>query len=111
LVLQVVAEYGAVLKYAAYLLGHLDGLELSIEKDAPKANELINRKKYFTSIFEDLVACLRSVWATYGQWSGLQVFDPLKDVADKLLRVGGIEIEERPDGGAHVNVPFRPETM
>ncbi len=111
LVPQVVAEYGPVLKYAGYLLGHLDGLGLSIEKDAPKANELVNRKRYFTPIFEELVACLKSMWATYGNWPGLQVFDPLKDVADKLLRAGGIEIEERPDGGAHVNVPFSPETM
>ncbi len=110
LVPQVVAEYGAVFKYAGYLLGHLDGLGLSIEKDAPKANELVNRKKYFTPIFEELVACLKSMWVTYGNWSGLQVFEPLKDVADKLLRAGGIEIEERAEG-PYVNVPFGRETM
>jgi hypothetical protein len=111
LVPQVVAEYGALLKYAGYFLGHLDGLGLSIEKDAPKANEIINRKKYFTPIFEELVACLKSIWATYGHWPGLQIFDPLKNVADKLLQAGGIEIEDRASGAAYVRVPFSPETM
>jgi hypothetical protein len=111
LVPQVVAEYCAVFRYAGYLLGHLDGLGLSIEKDAPKAHELINRKKYLAPIFEELVTCLRSQWATYGQWSGLEVFDPLKNVADKLLRAGGIEIETLASGDPYVNVPCSPETI
>ncbi len=110
LVPQIVGEYGVVLKYAAYLLGQLDGLGLSFSTDAPKAFELVNRMKYFTAIFEELVACLKAMWATYGKWTGLQVFEPLKDVADKLLRVGGIEIEERAQG-PYVNVPFSLETM
>lgn len=38
------------------------------------------------------------MWASYRQWSGLEVFDPLKEVADKLLRAGGIEIENHASG-------------
>jgi len=110
LVPQIVAEYGGVLKYAAYLLGHLDGLGLSISKDAPKAHELVNRKTYFTTIFVRFAACLRAMWETYGHWSGLEVFGPLKEIADDLLRVGGIEIQERAQG-PYVNVPFTSDTI
>ncbi len=110
LVPQIVAEYGGVLKYAAYLLGHLDGLGLSISKDAPKAHELVNRKTYFTPIFVRFAACLRSMWESYGHWSGLEVFDPLKDVADTLLRAAGIEIQERAQG-PYVHVPFTSDSI
>jgi hypothetical protein len=80
-------------------------------KDAPKAADLVMRKTFFTATFESLAACLRSMWETYGQWTGFEVFDSLKDVAEELLRVGGIEIQPRPEGQFYVNVPFTLETM
>ena len=78
--------------------------------DAPKAGELVKRKYYLTPIFDAFTACLRSMWETYGHWTGFEVFDPLKDVAENLLRVGGIEIQQRANGKFHVNVPFTAET-
>lgn len=41
----------------------------------------------------------------------LDVFDPLKQLADDVLRAGGIDIQAPSDGSAHVSVPFTPETM
>jgi hypothetical protein len=48
---------------------------------------------------------------TYGQWKGLEVYEPLKQLADELLRVGGINIQPRADDGAYVHIPFSAETM
>jgi len=110
LVPQVVTEYGGLLKYGAYLLGHLDGLGLSVDKDATRAKELFNREKHIASAFDGLAGCVRSMWAGYETWLGLQVFNPLCELADKILRDGGIEIEERTEG-PYVVVPFSWETI
>jgi hypothetical protein len=105
LVQEVLTEYGGLFKYAAYLLGHLDGLQLSLDGNAPKAAELINRRKNLGRNFNKLSTCLKSMWATYESWPGFQVFDSLCEFADDVLRQGGIEIEDRAEG-AYVNVPF-----
>ena len=54
---------------------------------------------------------LRALHAAYGSWTGLDVFEPLKLLADDVLRAGGIDIQARSDGSAHVNIPLTPETM
>lgn len=41
---QIQVEYGAVLKYSAYLLGHVAGADLSFASAAPKAASLIESK-------------------------------------------------------------------
>lgn len=70
-----------------------------------KAAELVKRKAYLNPIFEKFAVCLRSMWGNYGKWAGLEVFDPLKDIAHDLLKVGGVDIQNRPQG-PYVNVPL-----
>jgi hypothetical protein len=36
---------------------------------------------------------------------------PLKQLAEELLKAGGIDIQSRADDGAYVHVPFSAETM
>ncbi|MGH9424804.1 MAG: hypothetical protein ACRD2L_00635, partial [Terriglobia bacterium] len=110
LVSELCERYGSLLKYAAYLLGHLDGLEQELSAAAPRAFELLEKTAYFRPIFERLSATLRSMHKTYGHWSGKEVFDPLYQVGESLLNSAGIEIQRRPGGAAYVNVPFTPQT-
>ncbi len=49
--------------------------------------------------------------STYGTWKGLDIYEPLKQIADELLQLGGIDIQQREHGSAYVDVPRRPKTM
>ncbi len=93
----VVEEYKSVLVYAAYLLGHIDGMEKTVEELAPKAISTIERHAYFKPFFAKLHAELRTMHGRYGHWQSLEVFQPLKQLAGDILLVGGIEIQPRPD--------------
>jgi hypothetical protein len=97
--------------YASYLLGHADGLGQGVEDIAPTAMEALEKHPFFKTTFSGLHSELRTMHAAYGEWKGLEIFDPLKELADELLKVGGIDVQNRPAGKGHVNVPFRPETM
>jgi hypothetical protein len=107
---QMVSEYGALLKYAAYLDGHTAGLNGDFAQAAPKASELTRTERWFMPTAEALHSCLALMWASYGRWSGLEVYDPLKEVAHGLLKAGGVDIQQRPQG-AYISVPFTPDTM
>ena len=65
---QLQVEYGTVLKYSAYLLGHIAGADLSFASDAPKAASLIESKTFFASTFKEMSGTLETMWATYGHW-------------------------------------------
>ena len=58
-----------------------------------------------------LQAALRTQHDTYGTWKSLEVFDPLTQLADRLLKFGGIEIQNRPDGNGRVLIPLHLETI
>ena len=107
---EVSEEYKRVMVYASYMLGHIDGMEAAVADLAPKAMDAIERHPYFKPFFSKLHEELRVMHNTYGNWKDLDVYEPLKQLADELLRARGIEIQARRDGTAHVNVPFSRET-
>lgn len=109
--LEVSEEYRKVLVFAAYLMGHLDGLDLAFDESAPKARKAVESSSYFGAFFSRLWDDLRELHSTYGSWNGKTVFDPLRRLVHEFLKIGGIDIQTRPDGTCHVNVPFRPETV
>jgi hypothetical protein len=108
---EVSEEYETVMVYASYLLGHIDGLDRSVEEASSKALEAVETHSYFKAFFRRLHAELRALHHTYGAWTGIEVFEPLKHLADELMKLGGIDIQARPDGSAYVNVPATPETI
>ena len=109
--LEVAEEYESVMVYASYLLGHIDGIEKAVEELSPQVTRTIEMHAYFMPFFAKLHAELRAMHDFYGHWQGLEVFEPLKQLACDLLKIGGIEIQPRPDGTAHVAIPYTPETM
>src|SRR5581483_8428895 len=88
-----------------------DGLNQTVEDLAPKAIEALERHSFFKTTFSRLHSELKAMHATYGEWKGLEIFDPLKELADELLKYVGIEVQNRPEGKGYVNVPFKPDTM
>lgn len=97
-------QYGAAMKYASYLLGHLRGLGLQLAESAPKAAALIEKKVFFKFEFERLVSCLDSMWESYGEWTGFEIFGPLQEVAEEILKVAGLTLETMPDGTLYIHV-------
>ncbi len=103
--------YKRVMVYAAYMVGHIDGIEGEFAALVPKAMDALDRQPYFKPFFSRLCDELRAMHGTYGQWKGLEIYEPLKQLADELLKAGGIDIQPRADDGAYVHIPFSAETM
>lgn len=108
---EVVAIYKRVMVHASYLFGHLDGLNVVVADKAPKALQEALKEPWAESLFTELHARLRALHATYDGWGSRDVFEPLHQLAHDVLKMGGIDIQDRPDGGGHVSIPFTPETM
>jgi hypothetical protein len=103
--------YRRVMVYAAYMLGHIDGIEGEVAALVPKAMDALEQQPYFKPFFSRLCDELRAMHSTYGQWKGLEIYDRLKQLADELLKAGGIDIQARADDGAYVHIPFSADTM
>ncbi len=108
---EVAGIYKGVMVYAAYMRGHIDGIDGNVTASAPKAMDALERNPYFRLFFSRLYDELRAMHSTYGTWKGLDIYEPLKTIADELLKLGGIDIQQREDGSAYVDVPRRSETM
>jgi hypothetical protein len=103
--------YKRVMVYAAYMLGHIDGIEGEVAALVPKAMDALERHPYFKPFFWKLRDELGVMHRTYGQWNGLEIYEPVKQLADELLKLGGIDIQPRADDGAYVHIPFSAETV
>lgn len=111
LVSELVAIYGKLLVYGAYLLGHVDGLDRTMQEAATKAHSLVQQTSYFQSRFERFESELRKAHNTYGQWNSIEVVDGIKAIAEEMLNTAGISFEKQPNGTYWVDVPFTAETM
>jgi hypothetical protein len=77
LLLQVATNrYGNLLKYAAYLIGHLHGMNGNLHADAPRASSALDGA-YFERTYRDLEATLSDMWNSYGNWSSKEVYNEL----------------------------------
>jgi len=110
---QVLEEAGSrlctPLRYAAYLIGHLDGWSASFD-EVPRARDLLFGGSYepFVNRLRDV---LRSLWSHRGQWTSTSEFDPLRAIVRDLLADGGMILKPLPDGNVYLDIPFTPETI
>lgn len=97
-------------KAAAYVLGYMDGLNVSLAEMCPDADQTLSGS-YFEATFQSMQTALRRVWALPAQdWKSLSMFDELASVIDEYYCTMGLEIEALDSGELYVGVPFRPET-
>jgi hypothetical protein len=104
-------EYGSMLKYAAYLLGHVEGLGQTLQAAAPRAFALIQESSWFAPLFGDFHLQLKGLDESYGKWSGIEVFEPLKRTVSDVFKAGGIEFQQKQDGTYYISVPFTYDTV
>jgi hypothetical protein len=97
--------FGEFLKLTAYLLGHLDGLDATMEEQAPTAFERIQQYPVLQSALEDFHRELNVLWQTEGNWPGFDVYYPLHECALRLIAAYSITI--KPSGTQfNISVPL-----
>lgn len=104
------SHYGALMKYASYLLGHIHGINKELNLLAPEAASNL-AGSYFQATFEELEKALETMWSSYGQWSNLDVYRPLMEVIYSCYKRGGLHLKHLGNESLYVDVPFTPETM
>lgn len=106
---EVYAEYGQLLKFAAYHLGNLDGQDISPNDRPATAAGL--QGHWFAPYFEQLHDRCRDIANDYGEWTDKKVFNLIGDLLEEVLASGGLHFEDMPDGSLYINIPFTTETM
>ena len=95
---------------ASYLIGHIDGLEKSLEEEAPALALALRETTWLNSLWERYGVMLRSMFEKIDSWEGVQEYQPLKELGEELLLRGGMGFVKLPTGGYFVG--FNPtETL
>ena len=90
--------YGGLLTRTSYLVGHIHGLDGTMEQMAPSFYKQVNETDWFTELFEAYERNVTELHQTYGDWSNADIFEPLMTTLEGLLYVGGMTIDERFSG-------------
>ena len=95
------------LKFAGYLLGHLDGTEdaTALLEACPSVGETI-----YPDLVQKMHADLRQLWDTRETWHGIEVFDGLIQTVIATFAAGGIYLIPE-EGRYYVSVPLTSETV
>ena len=91
--------YGSLLTRASYVLGHVEGLETDLASEAPRWSQLVEQTLWLAPFWAEYRSILASMYATYGQWTGLDVLNPLKELLQRYLLSCGMLLQARPEGG------------
>jgi hypothetical protein len=91
--------YGSLLTRASYVLGHVEGLETDLASAAPRWSQLAEQTPWLAPFWAEYRSILASMYATYGQWTGLDVLNPLKELLQRYLHSCGMLLQARPEGG------------
>jgi hypothetical protein len=87
---EVIDAYALLLDRGSYLVGHIHGLGKSVGEIAPEFFTLVNETSWFKPVFERYEVNVRTLHGSYGKWSGVEVFEPLKQTFESLLNAGGM---------------------
>ena len=91
--------YGTLLVRTSYLVGHVHGLDATVEEKAPAFHSLVNQTPWFKPIIEKYEENVRGLYQGYADsWHDIQVFEPLKLTFEALLNAGGMFYQRLPTG-------------
>jgi hypothetical protein len=109
IVREVYAEYGRLMKYAAYLFGDLDARGQTVDDRPALAAALEGH--FFAARLAQLQQALRVIFDGFGAWTDETLFEAIGDIVDDLATEGGVVVTKTTPGFVKIDVPFRPETM
>ncbi|MGB6130377.1 MAG: hypothetical protein WBG54_01240 [Acidobacteriaceae bacterium] len=82
--------FGDVFIHAGYFLGHLDGLELTLEEDAPDASTLLRQHPQVEALVIQLRRVLHELWLSEYGWKSVEVFAPIYDLICEMMALHGM---------------------
>ena len=91
--------FGSFLIRSAYLVGHIDGIESSIEAEAPTLAKNLDGTTWLKDIWNRFLKILCDMFAKIGSWVGVETYGPLNELFETLLRKGGLQLLKLPQGG------------
>lgn len=94
--------YGSLLTRASYVLGHVEGLETDLASEMPRWSQLVKQTAWLAPFWAEYRSILASMYATYGQWTGPDVLNPLKELLQRYLLSCGMLLQARPEGGCSI---------
>jgi hypothetical protein len=106
---EVSGQYGTLMKFASYLIGHLHGAQLP--RNGATAALAALRGHWFAPYFDRLEAALENIWSRFCIWESRDEFLPIGEIAHDVIADGGVQLIRQPDGRIYVNVPYTPHTM
>ena len=89
--------FGDVFIHAGYFLGHLDGLELTLENDAPRATEVLQKYPQNFPLFVRLGRVLHELWLSEYTWRSIEVFTPIYELIREMMSLHGLKFARDED--------------
>lgn len=89
--------FGDVFIHAGYFLGHLDGLELTLEKDAPHASTLLRQHPQIEALVIRLRRVLHELWLSEYGWKSIEVFAPIYGLICEMMALHGLAFARNND--------------
>jgi hypothetical protein len=71
-------------------LGHLDGLELGLNENAPVASDLLRRHSETEVLILRLHRSLKALWLTEYAWETVEVFVPIYELIREMMAFHGL---------------------
>lgn len=94
-----------IMKAAAYLYGHVDGLGKDWDI-IPRVRDRLDGHP-LSDVLNDMSEELQRLWDTQGRWAGYEDFLGLADIVRDGYEVAGVDVRQKTDGSAYLVIPFR----
>jgi hypothetical protein len=91
--------FGTFLIRAAYLVGHVDGIEGVLENEAPALTNKLSETNWLLVLWSRYLEVLREMFSKLESWEGIEAYGPLNQVFEVLLHHGGLQLSKLPTGG------------
>jgi hypothetical protein len=89
--------FGDVFIHAGNFLGHLDGLALTLEDDAPRASELFQKHPKIHPLIVRLRRVLHELWLSEYAWQSIEIFTPIYDLIREMMALYGMAFARHED--------------
>lgn len=102
-------RFGALFKFAAYVIGHLERLEQSLSNIRQDEWQII-MEAGFSETWNKLEQALFAMHDEYPNWTGLDAYAPLNAVFKEFLETRGIKLVSNNEGFGF-SIPFTRDTV
>lgn len=81
--------FGDLFISGGYLFGHLAGMEMKVERNAPHLSSLLKEQPQIDSIIASLQLELNRLWLTEYGWESIEVFAPIYELICQMMGLCG----------------------